>query len=229
MSISKTFSAKLVLLNPLLRREDATLPSSLSVNVSFEGQLPAGLSQTDMPLEVSITLPYEFVNYIMPVIKAASIPMQEEDDPGERRGDVQYITFLPLRTDFDRHEASHWLHVGENIREWLLDVVVETHCPEWAWGSDLYWIALFAAHPNIERFPWALWDPKIAMVDTFGDRWMQDKSNRAEHNEHCTVQTACSVCRRAQDCLWEEFSRLAGLFFRVPIITAAAAAAADDV
>ncbi|KAJ3521327.1 hypothetical protein NM688_g9029 [Phlebia brevispora] len=213
--------SKLFLRNPLLRRPDATLPSSVYLHISFNGQLPARLSQTEMPLEVAVSIPYEFVNHVAPVIHATSIALPEQEDQGERQGDISYITFLPLRGDFDLYRTSHWRELVKEIRDWLLDVIVDRHAPEWAWGSDLYWIAIFGAYPNFEHLPWGSFDRRVGMSDAFGDQWVMNRIGRAEHDGSCTEETTCPACKRIQERLWNGFAKTARLYYGDLIVASA--------
>lgn len=131
------------------------------------------------------------------------------------------VSFFPLPDGFDYYQSAHWLQLLGHIQQWLSDTPNDcTSSAEQSWGTDLYWMAFFAAYPDIRTLPWEDRDPDIPLSDTFGERWLTTGSIRRAHESSCGKQLGlCTTCVAVCDELWEEFQTLGSLFYGGSILS----------
>ncbi|OAX30709.1 hypothetical protein K503DRAFT_778060, partial [Rhizopogon vinicolor AM-OR11-026] len=115
----------------------------LALSVLFRGSIPRVFqTATQIPLEITITVPPEFADYVVPILDAAPL-MTSSLQPRLRTP-----SFFPLPSDFDPFTTKCWVTLSRQLEFWLVHVVADTRTPEWTWGRDAFWMAFVAAHPD---------------------------------------------------------------------------------
>ena len=56
------------------------------------------------------------------------------------------VTFLSLHS-FDPFNSHCWLCLAQDIQEWLITIVIDSHSQEWTWGHELFWMVFIATYP----------------------------------------------------------------------------------
>ncbi|KAI0757875.1 hypothetical protein BC629DRAFT_1444315 [Irpex lacteus] len=89
----------------------------------------------------------------------------ESDDP----------PFLPLIfKKFKYKLKGPWLNLSLRIQQWLEKLVHEDKHGLKQWGTDLFWIAFIAAHPEFPNGPWPEWNGYAVTYESlFLTEWMK--------------------------------------------------------
>jgi hypothetical protein len=189
------------------------------------------------PLQISVSLPQEYAPFTSPILTASplsnsrdsTLSLKSEEKSQKVRFPSAYILlnmtfelqvcdettfpFLPLPRDFDCIRFESWAPVAGQIQEWLINIVANPRSQEWIWGRDLFWIAFMAAYPHFPQGSWPVWNSKISMEGAFIQSWIE----RGFQN---WGDTEDSVVFEVLQQLWDEFNRVASLFYDDQLVEA---------
>ncbi|KAF8259397.1 hypothetical protein EI94DRAFT_1751680, partial [Lactarius quietus] len=144
------------------------LPSaqnSLLFSLSLEGNVPHNLTDSEVPIEMSIHLLPEFSS-LRPIIQTIG---------------VIAVPFLPLTPNFNKTSAEAWSSLASKIQQWLIFCIRDQELPYWKWGVEVFWVAFVAAFPIFPLGDWPLWDSE--------SQWLAHSLRRREElwEEFCTI------------------------------------------
>ena len=82
--------------------------------------------------------------------------------------------FLPLPSNFESTDVSHWQRLTKTIERCLVaSTTFENRYPEaYRVMRDLFWMAFVAAFPTFPEGDWPLWDARISMEGGFISNWV---------------------------------------------------------
>ncbi|KAI0795996.1 hypothetical protein C8Q75DRAFT_730148 [Abortiporus biennis] len=212
-----------------LKSEKSSSLQPFQLTINFEGELPPGIPHRSIPLNIAISLPPEFGNFICPVILPTPLapfhPLSTVEFLEEREvtnsEDQDYIQFLPLPSSFQISSRDSWLYLVSDISNWLNTVIDNTTAPEWKWGLEAYWMAFIAAYPKYPEGRWDCWDARIGPESKFVDEW----ANSEDYPDHgaaafCPEEDnkPCLVCVSVRVKIWIKFKQFMSLYYPHPII-----------
>ncbi|KAF8345692.1 hypothetical protein F5887DRAFT_1158668 [Amanita rubescens] len=158
-----------------IKRERLATQHFVSITVDVHG-LPVEVDEKEeIPLQITISVPEGFRDYVRPVIwaEASTIGMTQPDCKPETERSMD-ISFLPLPIGFDYQHDECWKVLVEQIAEWLVSTVADSSTPEWAWGQEAFWMAFIAAFPQFPAGEWPVWNPRIPMAGSFIQSWLDE-------------------------------------------------------
>ncbi|OBZ77224.1 hypothetical protein A0H81_02594 [Grifola frondosa] len=207
--------------DPLHHTSSICSPIPFQISVSFRGTLPVGISLANIPLQVSISVPQEYAPYVSPVLQAAPIAIESvsmttpetQKDRDSEDSDDNYITFLPLPSQFNHLRQASWLKLLRDIEDWVLHIAVDRTSSEWTWGSDAFWMAYIAAYPAFPGGLWERWDADIALEGQFIEAWMIKSGHSGARHDSGGCSDTCQGCVGVRAEIWPEFTRLLTVFY----------------
>ncbi|KAI0040148.1 hypothetical protein FA95DRAFT_1650771 [Auriscalpium vulgare] len=206
------------------RTKSSTTLKPIALIVSFQGDLPDDLVSTEVPLEISVSIPRGLASFTAPALRilpAAADVTQDgmelegagfESDEGSEFDDKDWaqtvsVPFLPLAQDFDVVSQVSWGKLACAVQDWLISpesCLSESH---WSWGVDLFWLAFIAAYPTFPLGEWPSWNRRIP----FNSPFLNSRMNIGIEGSDITEAE-----RRWT--LWQDFSRQISLFYPYPLI-----------
>ncbi|KAK1226717.1 protein kinase [Marasmius sp. AFHP31] len=192
--------------------------------ITLKGDLPPELLDTQVPLQISLSLPEPYRSFLQPVVNQVSGSptsdvLQREEDKREDRNDVlddrsssrssnSYTPpqipdppFLVLLPTFDHHTPESWTTMYKSIGQWMAAFSVCRDVSEdWQWGREAYWMAFTAAFPHFPNGDWSDWDPRIKLDGPFMQEWL----GRETGEEDGEKTTGCLEAEARED-IWRCF------------------------
>ncbi|KAH8993097.1 hypothetical protein EDB83DRAFT_2478248 [Lactarius deliciosus] len=184
--------------------------TSVTFSLTFEGNLPHDLHDSEVPFELTVHLLPEFAS-LCPVIQTidhcpgAVRPRSEEVQPNTTQTHVVPISFLPLAPAFDKSSTVAWVTLASRVQSWLTFYIQDQDLLHWKWGAEVFWIAFIAAFPSFPLGEWPLWDRQVVPNDF--EETVQRSSERTSEED---------LSKRREE-LWRDFCKVVKVMYPFPI------------
>ncbi|KAF8256789.1 hypothetical protein EI94DRAFT_1762787 [Lactarius quietus] len=193
--------------------------NSLLFSLSLEGNIPHNLTDSEVPIEMSIHLLPEFSS-LRPIIQTVPAQLEQaqirrEDEVRPRPMGVIAVPFLPLTPNFNKTSTEAWSTLASKIQQWLIFCIRDQELPHWKWGVEVFWVAFVAAFPSFPLGDWPLWDSRIPMAGQFIESKLV--ANDFEETTQKTVELTGEDLVKRREELWEEFCTIVQFLYPYPI------------
>ncbi|KAK1230366.1 protein kinase [Marasmius sp. AFHP31] len=166
--------------------------------ITLKGKLPPELIDTQVPLEVSVSLPEPYRSFLQPVVKPLSnsstprdfMQSEEREEKADENEDGYIVPAknsflypqapdppcLALPPTFNRHASDSWSMLYTRIGVWMEQSVTHGDASgDWNWGREAYWMSFAAAFPHFPSGDWPNWNSTIELDGPFIMEWMGRK------------------------------------------------------
>ncbi|KAJ8086263.1 hypothetical protein PM082_005086 [Marasmius tenuissimus] len=192
--------------------------------ITLKGKLPPELLDTQVPLQVSISLPEPYRSFLQPVVNQLSTPLtprdfmqteKQEADEKEDKGDYDVPEdnsscypkapdppCLALPPTFNRHMSDSWITMYKSIGTWMQQFKMrQDMSDDWDWGREAYWMSFAAAFPHFPGGNWPNWDSTIELDGPFILEWL-GRDRGMENGEEARED----IWRRFSLHIWSRYS-----------------------
>ncbi|KAH7919399.1 hypothetical protein BV22DRAFT_863188 [Leucogyrophana mollusca] len=192
-----------------IRKGYGTGLNPLSLLIDFCGNMDSRIALASrIPLQISISIPDEFSEYVVPVL--GGIPIADLADPlGDIPPPQVTLPFLPLPLSFHPSHSLSWATLAKDIEFWLIHSIIDTQTDDWRWNREFFWMSYIAAYPQFPRGNWPIWDAKIAMEGDFLSHWTEISGGNLPRE---------GSIMSIREIIWDEFQQLASHVFPHPIV-----------
>ncbi|KAN0094303.1 hypothetical protein V8E55_002590 [Tylopilus felleus] len=144
--------------------------NTLYLSIYFHGSVPLRDVPGCIPVEISVRLADEWTGFL-PVVHVAP---NHESTHAEIL-DPAVFPFLPLPSNFEPSDISHWQRLTKAIETCLVaSTGLENKRPEaYHVMRDLFWMAFVASFPTFPAGDWPVWDARIPMQGGFISSWVR--------------------------------------------------------
>ena len=115
--------------------------------------------------------------------------------------------FLPLPSNFEPSDISHWQQLTKVIKTCLVaSTGLENKCLEaYRVMHDLFWVAFVTSFPTFLAGDWPVWDARIPMQGGFISSWV--------HREDEVAGTLF-----VQQAIWRQFKTIVEHILSIPVV-----------
>ncbi|KAG7093710.1 hypothetical protein E1B28_007364 [Marasmius oreades] len=146
------------------------------------------LSLIKSPLQLSLSLPEPYNQFLQPIIHEEATHVQNLvirnlSDSAPISTAILLPTFLPLPSTFDHYNKESWVELHKGIAHWMSTLIErKNHSQDWEWGREAYWMAFAAAYTNFPNHSWPSWDTTIELDGPFILGWFYGECNSTDEN-----------------------------------------------
>ncbi|KAH8978819.1 hypothetical protein EDB86DRAFT_2990605 [Lactarius hatsudake] len=191
--------------------------NSITFTLSFDGNIPHHLINSEVPIEMSIHLLPEFSS-LRPIIQT-TCPRPEQvrvrQEYEVQPANVIPIPFLPLTSTFNKVSPEAWASLASQIEQWLIHCIQDQHTSHWKWGVEVFWAAFLAAYPCFPLGEWPRWDTRIPLAGPFIESQLL-ANDFEEYTRKVGESTNEDLIKRREE-LWEEFCTVVKVLYPYPI------------
>ncbi|KAL0056974.1 protein kinase, partial [Marasmius tenuissimus] len=192
--------------------------------ITLEGELPPELANTQVPLQISLSLPEPYHSFLQPVVNqfsdssTSSLIQGAEDDEMKTTIALDAAEFssphdsqapsqvpdppcLVLSPTFNCHTFNSWIVLYESIGQWMGNFRAHRNLSEdWEWGREVYWMAFTVAFPNFPSGDWSNWDPMYDLDGPYVQEWLG-----CEREEESEEGTSGHSGEETRGKIWQQF------------------------